>query len=171
VVIEWVSWLSVSASPVTTENASNAFSNPIQSDLSLVASYERKASESDALLFTLIWEVSNHVHDVTDLKLTASLPPAVQWTGRTSVSAGELSSGASLITWTLNRMPKDLLTPIIISFDLSVPKEESLSELTLVGQSQLTGKDTVTGKPITFSGEPVMYTLQQQFAEDEKSQQ
>ena len=80
--------------------------------------------------FKIFWTVTNHLHEVTDVKVSAKLPDNIQWTGQSKIPAGDISydDGSRTVTWTINRIPVDV-NKLVASLDLGfTPKSEDIGK-------------------------------------------
>ncbi len=60
--------------------------------------------------YQIRWEVDKTLHELSDLRVHATLPKDVTWPNMTAVSAGDIAydSSSRTVTWTLNRLPADM---------------------------------------------------------------
>lgn len=111
-----------------------------------------------ATTYRVYWTLTNALHDVTDLKLSAKLPPNVTWTGLSNVDAGDLKFDASSekIVWTLNWMPTSIKT-LTVSFDVALaPTEDQRGKIaTLTEGTIFEATDKQNGWPIILSAPPL----------------
>lgn len=109
------------------------------------------------------WQLTNSLHDLSDLKLSARLPDNVVWNGRSNVDAGDLKFDAanSKIIWTLNWLPTTIKT-LKIDFDVSMtPTADQAGKVpTLIDASILEATDKVTGAPLILSNPPLTTELE-----------
>lgn len=100
------------------------------------------------------WILANGLNDVTDLRITATLPASTFWTGQVqTASAGTIAfdSGSRTATWTLNRLPANTGTKtaqLVVEFELSVTPKPSDVGLLMV----LTDKGVATGTDAFVGG-------------------
>lgn len=109
--------------------------------------------------YRIFWKLSNTLHEVTDISVSAILPEGVIFTGRSFVGAGDLryDSPTHEIKWTLNRMPLSV-AHLETSFEVSItPTETDRGKiLTLLNPTTFTARDKFNEGIITLtSGEPV----------------
>jgi hypothetical protein len=97
------------------------------------------------------WKLEKQFHELANLKLRATLPNGVAWTGTTVDDAGSLlyDEATRSIQWTLNRMPADIHEQTI-RFDLAVtPNEADANRFAKVmGETRFEATDVVTGETI-----------------------
>jgi hypothetical protein len=95
------------------------------------------------------WRAQKRFHELANLKIRATLPSGVAWTGTTIDDAGSLvyDEATRSVTWTLNRMPADV-NEQTIRFDLAVtPSEADAGRFAkLVGETRFEATDSVTGE-------------------------
>jgi len=116
-----------------------------------------------ATTYRVYWKLTNSLHDLTDLRISAKLPANVQWTGLSSVDAGTLAFDAAneKIVWTLNWMPVTIKT-LNVSFDVSItPTDDQKGKMpTLVDGSIFEAFDKNNGWPIILSAPPLTTALE-----------
>ncbi len=145
----------------------NLQSNPItlilNSDLSLSTQATLKEKKNlptkigqkfdNENIYTFTWTLKNSWHELTDIKLSASLPENVDWQNITSVSSGEVTFDATTkqITWTLNRLPVSV-PQAVISFDLGLKftNDDKGKDATLLDKTGVEAKDKATGENMLF---------------------
>ncbi|MFH2062795.1 MAG: hypothetical protein ABIJ46_01415 [bacterium] len=112
--------------------------------------------------YRVAWTLTNSFHDLTDLKLSASLPENVTWTGSSQASAGEVSYDAAerKLTWRLNWLPKTV-GQVTVWFDVTiVPTEAQRDRVpTLVDASVLEATDRDIDEKFTLSQPPLTTSL------------
>jgi len=115
-----------------------------------------------ATTYRVYWELTNSLHDLTDLKLSARLPTNVIWTGRSNVDAGDLKFDAAneKIIWTLNWVPISIGS-LKIDFDVTItPEPDQAGKVpTLIDASILEAVDKTTGAPLILSNQPLSTEL------------
>jgi len=91
--------------------------------------------------YRIFWKLSNTLHEIQDINVSAILPAGVLFTGRTNVGAGDLryDQVARQVSWTLNRLP------------LSVAHLESSFEVSIIPTETDRGKIIALLNPITFT--------------------
>ncbi len=113
-------------------------------------------------VYRIFWKITNSLHELTDLKLSAELPDGVTWTGMSTVDAGDLKFDASSrkMAWTLNWLPTTIKT-LNVSFDLAItPTPDEQGKIpTLLEGSILQATDKFTGDPMLLSAPPLTTDL------------
>jgi uncharacterized repeat protein (TIGR01451 family) len=113
--------------------------------------------------YRVFWRIENSLHELTDLKLSAKLPPNVSWNGTSEVDAGELrfDAASEKIIWTLNWMPTSV-NALDVSFDVALtPSEDQRGKLaTLVDATIFEAIDKVIGAPLLLSAPPITTALE-----------
>ncbi len=111
-----------------------------------------------ATTYRVSWQLTNALHDLSDLKLSARLPENVVWNGRSNVDAGDLKFDAAheKIIWTLNWLPTSI-KDLRIDFDVAItPTGDQAGKVpTLIDASILEAMDKVTGAPLILSKPPL----------------
>ncbi|MEK7189456.1 MAG: hypothetical protein AAB666_00550 [Patescibacteria group bacterium] len=102
-------------------------------------------------IYTVTWVLANTLHEVTDLKLSTTLPENVDWKNVTSLSAGDIAYDPTTkqVVWQLNRLPLSVPSTTI-SFDVGVKfssDDKSKSE-TIIEKISVEAKDKVTGEGV-----------------------
>ncbi len=112
--------------------------------------------------YRMFWNLSNSLHELSDLKIKARLPNNVEWNGKSEVGAGDLryDSAQREMIWTLNWMPKTV-DEIGIWFDVTItPTEEQKDRIpTLVDATVFEATDITAESPILISGAPITTSL------------
>ncbi len=115
-----------------------------------------------ATTYRVTWDLTNSLHDLTDLKISARLPSNAVWTGKSSVDAGDLKFDAAeeKIVWTLNWMPTTI-KELKVSFDVALtPTADQAGKTpTLVDAAILEAVDKANGNPIILSLPPFSTAL------------
>ncbi|GEM_PF-1917258 len=114
--------------------SSNIIKSPVNSDFTLsldpvIADNELIAGKQKT--YHISWTISNSLHELEDLKISARVPSAVTWLGNESITAGEIhfDQQTRQILWTLNRLPVSV-QKVSLSFDLQVtPTEDDLKRV------------------------------------------
>lgn len=113
-------------------------------------------------IYTVNWTLANTLHEVTDLKLSTTLPENVDWKNITSLSAGDIAFDPTTkqVTWQLNRLPLSAPTATI-SFDVGVKffSDDKGKSETIIEKTSVEAKDKVTGEGILLWKEPVEISL------------
>ncbi|MEK7122260.1 MAG: hypothetical protein AAB855_00220, partial [Patescibacteria group bacterium] len=93
------------------------------------------------------WIVTNTMHELLNLKLTAHLPKEVAWLDTSTLEAGTITFNpkSNVVTWTLNRMPKTVTT-LKVQFDIGLTpgKKTAGSSLPLMDTISFTATDKAT---------------------------
>ncbi|MEA3248838.1 MAG: hypothetical protein U9Q03_00585 [Patescibacteria group bacterium] len=114
--------------------------------------------------YRVSWRITNSLHELSDLKLSAKLPDNVAWTGGSDVDAGDLRFDAAdrKLIWTLNWLPTTI-EDINISFDVSItPDEDQQGKIpTLVDATILEATDKIAGEKIIISNPPITTSLEE----------
>lgn len=138
----------------------------INSDLMVSALARYFSSEGDQLgrgplppevgkttKYWIFWSVENNLNDVSEVLVSASLPPNVSWTGNISVSLGDLSynSARRALTWKVGdvgRYTGEDWPKQGVAFELAlVPTApEAGTEAALLEQIKIFGNDKSTGQ-------------------------
>jgi hypothetical protein len=108
------------------------------------------------------WVVTNSLHELTNLKLSAKLPDGITWAGWSSVDAGDLKfdAGTSKMVWTLNRLPTSV-QKLNVSFDVAlVPGDDARSRFaSLLEATILEATDKLTGDAVLETVGPLTTQL------------
>ncbi|MBI5022861.1 MAG: hypothetical protein HZC05_01680 [Candidatus Magasanikbacteria bacterium] len=109
-------------------------------------------------IYTITWVLANTLHEVTDLKLSTTLPENVDWKNVTSLSAGDIAydANAKQVAWQLNRLPISAPTATI-SFDVGVKfsSDDKGKSETIIEKTSVEAKDKVTGEGVLLWKEAV----------------
>ncbi|MDO8490068.1 MAG: hypothetical protein Q7S47_01470 [bacterium] len=104
--------------------------------------------------YRAVWMVSNSLHELSDLHITAHVPKGVTWVDNSALQAGTIlfDQKTRTITWTLNRMPQSVKS-IKTEFEISItPQSENVGKtLSLLEKPTFTATDKKTNGPITIS--------------------
>lgn len=116
----------------------------------------------EATTYRIYLTLTNALHELSDLKLAAKLPPNVIWTGKSAIDAGDIrfDAAAEKIIWTLNWLPTTIRT-LGISFDVAITPNDDQAERvpTLVDAAVLEATDKVAGSKILLSLPPMSTSL------------
>jgi hypothetical protein len=109
--------------------------------------------------YWIFWSVDNNLNDVSGVSVSAALPPNVSWTGKISVSLGELNydSVKRAVVWKVGDVlhyageisPKQ---GVAFEVALTPTADEIGSELTLLDKIKIYGKDNFTGQFLEKQG-------------------
>jgi hypothetical protein len=109
--------------------------------------------------YVIFWRLGNTLNEVENVEVTTTLPQGVNWTGQTTVTAGQkviYNPNTREVRWVLNRLPagagKTFLKPEA-SFEVAVTPQESDADKILV----LTKTTTATAHD-TFSDADLIST-------------
>ncbi len=102
--------------------------------------------------YRIYWRLVNTSHELTDVKITATLPDYVGWTGKTNFSKGDISYNSSTreIIWGLSRLPvnlKEVSGDFEIAFTPTGDHAEKI--IILVPSIKLEATDKETGGKIS----------------------
>ncbi|MBU0531822.1 MAG: hypothetical protein ABIG32_01755 [Candidatus Uhrbacteria bacterium] len=104
--------------------------------------------------YRVLWKVTNSIHDLEGLEVSATLPPNVAWTGRTKTDIGELSFDpeSRLVRWYTSTLPTSI-PEVGCHFEVSItPNEANLGIfLKLLNVTSGSSTDAVTREKITES--------------------
>ncbi len=107
-------------------------------------------------------DLTNTLHELTDLKMSAKLPENVIWTGKSTVDAGDLRFDAAegKIVWTLNWLPTTIKN-VAVSFDVGLtPTPEQVGKVpTLIDATILEATDKVAATKLLLSAPPLTTSL------------
>ncbi len=113
-------------------------------------------------IYGVTWTVTNSLHELTDLQLTAALPENVDWGKNFSVSAGDITydENTKQISWKLNRLPTSV-NKVIINFDVGVKSAESDKGqgAVLVEKIRVEAKDKITDENVLLFKDPILTVL------------
>lgn len=116
-----------------------------------------------ATTYRVYWTVENGLHELTDLRLSAKLPPNVVWNGTSSVDAGDLrfDAAAEKMVWVLNWLPTTI-RKLTVTFDLSItPTEDQKGRVpTLIDASIFEAMDKNTGTSLLLSQSPLSTAIE-----------
>lgn len=115
--------------------------------------------------FRIYWYLANSLHEVSDVKVTTTLPTGIEWADKYLVKAGEISYSAknNQITWTINRIPANKgFADLNVWFDVSVvpTKQQTRKLLILTDQTYLTATDKATDSEINKTGKAITSNLE-----------
>lgn len=104
--------------------------------------------------FKVYWTITNHLHEIKDIKITAKVPDGIDWTGNYKLPGGNIdfNNVSRVITWTLNRIPVDY-NKMVIALDLGfTPRDEHIGTTAkLLEGAVLEATDKQTGGSIKIS--------------------
>lgn len=101
--------------------------------------------------YRIEWRLAKHVDELSDIKVHATLPSGVAWSGKSIVNAGEITYDDSTrtVTWSLNRLPKDV-NGEEAGFDVTLtPGEADANRFAkLLGETRMDANDVTNGQKI-----------------------
>lgn len=113
-------------------------------------------------IYNLVWNITNSLHELTNLQITATLPEKVDWEKNYSTTAGDVTFDETTkqVTWKLNRLPVGV-NKITVSFDLGIKSKDTESghEATLIEKARVEAQDKATGENFLFWKDPVITVL------------
>lgn len=106
----------------------------------------------EATRYRVYWRLVNTLHELTDVKITATLPAYVDWTSKTNFAKGDISYNSSTreISWSLSRLPvnlKEVSGDFEIAFTPTGDHAEKI--IILVPSIKLEATDKETGGKIS----------------------
>jgi uncharacterized repeat protein (TIGR01451 family) len=106
--------------------------------------------------YNLLWSVSNTLHSLTDVRVSATLPPGVTWGGLAIASEGTISydETSRVVTWTLSSAAVSS-TALTASFEVSVTPSQSDAGtfVKLLSGSAFRATDSVTASSLQQTGD------------------
>lgn len=113
--------------------------------------------------YRVYWKLSNSMHELGDLKLSARLPSNVVYTGKSGTDAGELKFDAAeeKVVWTLNWLPVTVKT-VGIWFEIAITPTADQTDRTptLTDAAIFEAKDRTAGFDIILSAPPLSTALE-----------
>lgn len=101
--------------------------------------------------YRVSWSLDKTFHELRNLRLTATLPKNVSWSGNSEVSAGEIaySEATREIRWQLNKLPADV-TEATADFDIVLtPANLDAGRFAqLLGETRLDATDADINEPL-----------------------
>ena len=98
--------------------------------------------------YRVVWVISNSLHEINGVKVTAQLPANAEFAAKGNADAGDLTydDGSRSVTWTLDRLPTSFKS-ITADFTVSVTPSaaDKGKDLPLLGQTTFTATDKDTG--------------------------
>jgi hypothetical protein len=104
--------------------------------------------------YRVVWVISNSLHEVNGIKITAQLPDGASFVQKGNVDAGDVSydDGSRSVTWTLDRLPTSFKS---ITADFTVSLTPGTSDanktLPLLGETMFTATDKATSGSLASS--------------------
>jgi hypothetical protein len=106
--------------------------------------------------------LTNSLHELTDLRISAKLPLNVTWTGVSNVDAGDITFDAAddQMVWTLNRMPT-IVPSLNVSFDAAITPTAAQQGTSpqLVSGVIFEATDSLNGFPMLLAAPPITTSL------------
>jgi hypothetical protein len=100
---------------------------------------------------TIYWDIANTHHALENIRVRATLPAHIEWTGRSRTDAGDLSWNESnrTVTLTLDELAADGV--VTTDFDVALtPIATDVGKfVTLIGEISASARDTVTGATLS----------------------
>jgi hypothetical protein len=97
--------------------------------------------------YRVVWAITNSLHEISNIKVTAALPPSVGFASSGSVAAGYLryDETSRTVTWTLNRLPTSFPS-VSVDFTVAItPGSADVGKsLSILSQTSLAATDTAT---------------------------
>ena len=108
----------------------------------------------ETTVYRLRFNLENSLHALSDLRLSATLPPAVIWLNQSGADTGQISfdTDGKTITWSVSSLPVET-TSISAYADVSItPTADDIDTFVkLLSTTSLSAQDTVSGQTITRS--------------------
>lgn len=112
----------------------------------------------------VFWDLSNDIHEMENVSVSASLPEYVKFTGDKFVSAGDISfdEATRKVTWAINRLP-EAIKESHASFTIEVTPQaaDAGKIIKLTGNTALSAKDVVTNNIIIKTKNIITSALEQ----------
>jgi hypothetical protein len=109
-----------------------------------------KVGETTA--YRIFWTASNSLHEIENIKVTATLPANIKWSNKVDIGSGEIKFNESTrkVEWTLNKIPISIRS-VGVNFEVTViPGEADRGKfITLTENTILQAQDKSTGGAIT----------------------
>jgi hypothetical protein len=145
----------------STDNRSNTITNKINSDLKLdeqlryfdqdnitVGNGQLPLQVGQKTSLKVYWTLTNNMHDLSDAKVTATLPSYVSWDdkNRTNVGTIQYDAASNSVTWNIGRLPVSVFRADA-EFNVGVvPVESDRGKImVIVPGAEVTATDSVTG--------------------------
>jgi uncharacterized repeat protein (TIGR01451 family) len=103
--------------------------------------------------YRVMWTLTKSVHELEDIRVSATLPKNVSWPDRTSVSAGTIlyDEPNRTISWTINRLPGDVNEALAeFTVELTPSTNDAGRFADLMGETRFVAEDTA------INGEAIM---------------
>jgi hypothetical protein len=113
--------------------------------------------------YRIFWDLTKTVHEVRNIRVSATLPKRVAWPNKTTISAGEIryDEASRIVSWTLNRMPKDV-DEAHVTFDVDLtPSDFDIGRFAdLLGDTRFETLDADINEQVTRSKPALSTDLQ-----------
>jgi hypothetical protein len=116
--------------------------------------------------YTVVWAIANSFNDVTNARVTATLPSYMTWLGSVSPSSEDVSydPNSRSVTWNVPEVPAKTgftSSPREVMFQVAlVPSISQLASVPpLVTNIQIVGTDQYTGEPVGGSASDMTTTM------------
>lgn len=113
--------------------------------------------------YRISWDLTKTLHELRNLRLTATLPKNVAWSNSAETSAGAISydDATREVRWQLNKLPTDV-TQVTVGFDLTLtPANLDAGRFAqLLGESRLDATDADIDEPIILTKPALTSDLQ-----------
>ncbi|MFH1564279.1 MAG: hypothetical protein ABIC82_00280 [bacterium] len=131
-------------------------SDKITAQVNTELNLETKSDLQNKNEYELVWQLTNTIHEVENVKVEAILPPDIIWMAKSSVSAGDMyfDFETKKASWQLNKIPVGIDIPLIAKFNLRTTSEKGRPKL--LTDLSLNAKDKVTGASIISSFSDIM---------------
>ena len=104
--------------------------------------------------YNLVFNLSNNVHDIGDIEVTAVLPKNVNWNNKTNHDLGDMNYDGTNreVVWAINNLSRNT-NNVEANFNLSItPQEDDFGRvLIILPEIKLRAKDLTTGADINKS--------------------
>jgi len=113
--------------------------------------------------YRVTWKLEKHLHELSNINVSAVLPQTAAWSGKTLVNAGNVSydEASRTVTWALNRMPAPV-SELEVSFEVQItPAELDVGRFAqLLGETHVEANDADVSEQLTRSKPPLSTDLQ-----------
>ncbi len=117
----------------------------------------------ESTVYRVFCTLTNSLHELSDLKLSAKLPANVIWTGKSNVDAGDLrfDAASEKLIWNLNWLPTTIKS-IGLNFDAAItPTEDQAGKVpTFIDATILEATDKIAGAKLLLSIPPMTTALE-----------
>lgn len=112
--------------------------------------------------YRIYWTIENSLHDLEDVRVSATLPPDVTWESTSAAELGTVHFDAStnVVSWEIDALPKTI-DRVQMNFSVSIlPDATDVGKfIKLTSDNLLTAKDTVTDSTLEASVESITTEL------------